>query len=205
MSYILEALRKAEQERKLGQAPDWQSIALPLPSPRPRPWTWLLVVALLANAAAVTALFAPAWRDRALMNVPMNSASLAPESSIAKDSRGPETASTEASAVPAKRNSGSLEPTPAQTVESAGTLTVKESGPPPPLRALPADFQRSVPALNLDVHVYSEHPAERFVLINSRRYREGERLREGPLLEGIVLDGIVLTYQNRRFRLLVHQ
>jgi general secretion pathway protein B len=44
-------------------------------------------------------------------------------------------------------------------------------------------------------------PADRFVFINGRKYHEGMKLQEGPLLERIRRDGIVLNYQGVRFLL----
>jgi hypothetical protein len=51
----------------------------------------------------------------------------------------------------------------------------------------------------LDVHVYATQPSERFVYINMRKYREGATLAEGPVLERIRRDGVVLNYQGLRF------
>jgi general secretion pathway protein B len=55
--------------------------------------------------------------------------------------------------------------------------------------------------LRLELHVFSARPAERFVFINSRRYREGDTLSEGPLLEEITRDGVVLNQAGSRFML----
>lgn len=59
----------------------------------------------------------------------------------------------------------------------------------------------NVPMLNLDLHVYSEAPAGRFVVINSRKYKEGGQLTEGPTVESITKDGVILSHQGRRFTL----
>ena len=53
----------------------------------------------------------------------------------------------------------------------------------------------------MDVHVYSDKPGQRFVLINSRRYREGEQLKEGPVVEAITREGALLRYGEQRFML----
>jgi len=58
---------------------------------------------------------------------------------------------------------------------------------------------QSLPELHLDVHVYSTKPAERFVYINMRKYHEGAALQEGPIVERIRRDGVVLNYQGLRF------
>jgi hypothetical protein len=63
-------------------------------------------------------------------------------------------------------------------------------------------FQQRVPDISIDVHVYSERSAERFVFINMQKYREGDETREGIMLEKIVQDGVVLSLDGTRFRLL---
>ena len=57
----------------------------------------------------------------------------------------------------------------------------------------------ALPDLHLDVHVYSVTDGERFVFVNMKKYREGERLREGPLIESITPQGIILRHNGRRF------
>jgi len=49
--------------------------------------------------------------------------------------------------------------------------------------------------------VYATIPADRFVYINNRKYREGTRLQEGPTVERIRRDGVVLNSQGTRFLL----
>ncbi len=59
----------------------------------------------------------------------------------------------------------------------------------------------SIPDLRLDIHVYSNDPAERFVFVNMRKYTEGQMLSEGPTIERITPDGAVLNQQGLRFLL----
>jgi general secretion pathway protein B len=58
-----------------------------------------------------------------------------------------------------------------------------------------------VPPLHLDLHVYASQPQQRFVFVNSRKYREGDTLAEGPVVEAITPDGAVLNFRGSRFRL----
>ncbi len=60
-----------------------------------------------------------------------------------------------------------------------------------------------VPVLNLDLHVYATLPKERLVFVNSRKYREGDTLQEGPVVSQITPSGVVLEYQGRSY-LLTH-
>lgn len=76
---------------------------------------------------------------------------------------------------------------------------------PPPLDTLSTSARRGLPALNLDVHVYSPDADKRFVVINGRRYREGEPLGEGPVLEAVTTNGAVLRQGSQRFQLSVRR
>jgi general secretion pathway protein B len=58
---------------------------------------------------------------------------------------------------------------------------------------------QSLPDMHLDVHVYATGRSDRFVYINGRKYREGSTLAEGPVLERIRRDGVVLNYRGLRF------
>jgi general secretion pathway protein B len=69
----------------------------------------------------------------------------------------------------------------------------------PSINEINVSAQPALADLHLDVHVYATKPAERFVYINMRKYREGATLAEGPVLERIRRDGVVLNYQGLRF------
>jgi len=56
-----------------------------------------------------------------------------------------------------------------------------------------------IPQLHLDLHVYSAQAQDRFIFVNSRKYREGDTLQEGPVVEQITQRGAVLNYNGRRF------
>jgi general secretion pathway protein B len=76
-----------------------------------------------------------------------------------------------------------------------------ESPPVPSINELPSQALAGLPRLGLDLHVYSREPAQRFVVVNGQRLHEGEQLREGPTLERITPDGVVLNHQGTRFLL----
>jgi len=69
----------------------------------------------------------------------------------------------------------------------------------PSISELNLSGPQALPELHLDVHVFATKPSERFVYINMRKYREGATLEEGPLLERIRRDGVVLNSQGVRF------
>jgi len=61
--------------------------------------------------------------------------------------------------------------------------------------------QSGLPELHLDVHVYSTKPNERFAFINSRKYKEGDTLQEGPHIDRITPEAVELSYHGTRFQL----
>lgn len=66
---------------------------------------------------------------------------------------------------------------------------------------LPLSIRRSLPALTLNIHVFSEQLEERFVLINGERYISGDDLPEGARLVDIRREGAVVDYRDYRFLL----
>ena len=58
-----------------------------------------------------------------------------------------------------------------------------------------------IPDLHLDIHVYSDAPEDRFVFINMSKHRENSQLSEGPRVEEITPDGVILEYRGTSFLL----
>lgn len=227
MSYILEALRKAEQERQIGQAPRLQAIAA-TERQRRRIWPTLVVIGLLVNAGVMALVFLQPWRE--LLPAPEVAAPMAPapppapEAAVATVMPSPiapppalvaeprialaESVPLKPAAVPRKttpKPQPVAVPAPVETPRVALADAPLTPEAPPPLQALPDEVRRALPALNLDIHVYSDEPDKRFVLINSKRYQSGDQLREGPLLEAITPDGAVLRFRDQRFVLSVQR
>ena len=71
----------------------------------------------------------------------------------------------------------------------------------PSINELNLTGAQALPELHLDVHVFATRPAERFVFINMRKYHEGATLQEGPTIERIRRDGVILDYHGVRFLL----
>ena len=63
-----------------------------------------------------------------------------------------------------------------------------------------AEFQQQIPDLSIDVHVYSAVPTKRFILINLQKYQEDDVIAKGLMLEQITEEGLILSYQDERFR-----
>jgi general secretion pathway protein B len=63
---------------------------------------------------------------------------------------------------------------------------------------LPQARRAEFPELSLTVHFYAERAAERFVLINGERYREGQRVGPGATLVEIRKRGAVVEFGSYR-------
>tara|TARA_B100001079_G_C16089510_1_gene373399 strand:- start:155 stop:538 length:384 start_codon:yes stop_codon:yes gene_type:complete len=66
--------------------------------------------------------------------------------------------------------------------------------------ALMSQDQTSAPAITINGQLYSTVPGRSFILVDGRRYHEGERLAAGPAVEQIEPSGAVLRYQGQRYR-----
>ncbi|NEZ03971.1 general secretion pathway protein GspB [Wenzhouxiangella sp. XN201] len=66
---------------------------------------------------------------------------------------------------------------------------------------LPLSVRRSLPELVLNIHVYSQRPSDRFVLINGERYVEGDAVGDGVDLVEIRREGAVVDFRSHRFLL----
>ena len=212
MSFILDALKKSEIERQQQGPSDFANVPSSAESPRAPRWLWVLALLLAVNLAVLLGVF---LRDDAPEIVPPSGqASLArPEpaagasfSERIEEARERDTAASGSAAA-------SPEPVAQPPVETPAS-EVSSAAPPQPrprteftLAALPtADELRAngtiqIADLHLDIHVYSEQPADRFVFINMVRHREKSRLAEGPVVQEITPEGVILDYSGTRFLL----
>lgn len=142
MSYILEALKKSQQERQIGHVPDISQIQdAPLTRPAPR-WPRWLLAALLVNVVMLVALAWRTWETRRVAVVSEPAVAVAPSAP-----------SPTVNPVPAPRIETPVETTGAPTVaapppEAASpepaAPPVTEAAPPPmtqPAIQVPATVQ----------------------------------------------------------------
>jgi len=206
MSFILDALRKSETERQRDSAAEFSGVPTSSVEQRVPRWLWIVGVLLVVNLAVLIGLLfrpdTPALP--AADTVPATTAQPAPrpafESQLAEARRNvpvrEEAATDEApgpqGASPVQATIAPARPQQAPVANTAALPTIHE---------VRADGQVTIPDLHVDIHVYSERPEDRFVFINMTRYREGSQLSEGPLLDEITSDGVVLSYQGRTFLL----
>lgn len=84
----------------------------------------------------------------------------------------------------------------------AAEAVIEQAERIPQIWELPEAVQKKFKNLEINIHVYNEVPEARFVIIDMRRYREGDPLdRPGLKLESITREGVVIHYGKGRVRM----
>lgn len=208
MSFILDALRKSETERQHKGTAEFANV--PTSDDRregPPAWLWVLGVLLLINLAVLVGiLLRPdvGAADR-LADVP--APVQGPAEARVVIERGDDFAERVAAA---RENAPPVEEPAAAAVEEPPSMATPAAQPPaasrspvvlPTIHEVRAQGLVSLPDLHVDIHVFSESAADRFVFINMVKHNEGSRLSEGPLVEEITPDGVVLSLNGTTFLL----
>ncbi len=207
MSFILDALKKSDNERRRTDTPGIANIPERGSRKPSYKWIWIVAGLVAINLTVLGVMF--------LKTVPGTVA----DSNI--ESRPDATSETEQAAASfsdivsqAKRSQ------PAETAEAsaatplpeipATTGAIANIAPPPGSSIVdgPASFYElrakgilQLPDMNLDIHVYSSKPADRFVFINMSKHKENSTLDEGPRVREITPDGVIMDYQGTVFLL----
>jgi general secretion pathway protein B len=202
MSFILDALKKSETERQEQSAAEFSSVPASSGGANPLRWLWLLAALLLVNVAVLVGILMqpgddPASRATTTRADDVAASEVAPPAvaETTTQSFKDRVANAVNERPPVARVSQSSPP------EPPATTARPETSNAPTLDQLRLDGSLNLPELNLDIHVYSDDPAERFVFINMHKHREGARIEAGPEIREIRPDGVILEYQGQTFLL----
>jgi hypothetical protein len=209
MSYILDALKKAEQERG---SPQLQTVAGGRSDRTDNRYRWLPVAGVFVLCAAAMICFV-LFYPKPARQVPAQSQSGAPKqlevgpaivpsepkrevAVTAIQSRAPENAQG-----PIENINRSGEPKPVQTAPkqnapAAQRVVVQPEQPPAETASVP--LREAMQKMKITVLLYSEIPSERAVFINGRKYSEGDYVEGHYLLEKITMGGAELSYMGER-------
>jgi general secretion pathway protein B len=231
MSYILDALTKAAQQRDR-QVPVVQRLLSPAPRPRSS-WHYAsgrLLAALALNAVLLSAVLfwwlrpAAVTAPEPIAAAPESIATPAPpvtsprplvkleplpsaETKVEKPAPprlAPSTPAVPPAATPPAAPPVAVAPAPAPSAPPrprSGTPTIQATPAPAPAPRPPASPETA--SLRLEALIYADAPAERMVFINGRRYREGDSIDGRLRIEEIREEGVELSDQGRRFTLRV--
>ena len=224
MSYILDALRRADAERDRGSVPGLHTQPAPLPSAddlpprRPAAWLWPAggVTAALLAALVWWALGRDTPSPERVASVPAVMPAAAP-AVIAPPAVPLQPVPAMVPLPPA--------PAPARAVvadqvkrlpPAAATAPERKSASPVPavvskpptaasvdariykLNELPDAVRRQVPALVVGGAMYSKTPANRMLIVNGQLFHEGDTMAPGLTLEQIKLKSAVLKLDGYR-------
>jgi general secretion pathway protein B len=221
MSYILDALKKSEQQRQRGAAPI--TLATPTATLTPRSpagyRTGLLALALIAAGIAIGWL--RPWQSSTSIPTPTPTIVVKPHISVPPPAPHPVVAATPVAAAqpvqapPARVAERESSPPaeavaapsvkPAQPVEAITAKPVAaEAGEPlaktMALGELPQAVRQTLPAIAIALHAYARDPKDRVVMINNQMLRQGDLVAPGLRLEQITQEGVVLGYQGYRIQ-----
>lgn len=203
MSFILDALKKSETDRQQRSSAEFSAVPTSSGNPRVPGWLWALGVLLAINLVVLIGLlFRPETSSVNLPSIPLaenrsptiGEPSFAEQVADAKQNMPPP--NVPAAAIPEN----------ARPAMSAAPAVVSSEAPRntallPTIHTVRANGTVELPDLHLDIHVYSDVPEDRFVFINMSKQREKSQLAEGPTVEEIIPEGVVLEYRGTSFLL----
>ncbi len=219
MSYILDALKKSEQERGHGNIPDVQTVhssSLNYHSEKKSYWPYFLIAAVLLNLLAIIYFIVdkqPA--EQIETSTPQASAAAQTETvaevivETAEVEQQPVTVSSSENKIiaiekPETETTTESEKTPA--TEKIEPITTKTETPATNQQAkiwefyeLPESIKQDLPSFVISAHVYSTNPLQRSIVINNNFLEEGEYVLDGLIIHEITPDGAIFNYQGTLF------
>jgi general secretion pathway protein B len=213
MSYILDAIKKSEQERGHGSAPSVQTLhssSLNYHANKTQLWPYFLLAAIVINLAALlyfiidkTDVEATALEQHSIAETqPVISGTT--QTAVDMGVSAAAHVSDQADTIVYK--SVSMPGTSRKTVITNAPTAANKTRPLPDTRAvvlemdeLPFDVLQHIPALEFSAHVYSSNPLQRSIVINGRFMEEGDRLASDLFLSEITPDGAIFDFQGQLF------
>ena len=214
MSFILDALKKSEADRQQQASGEFSSIPTAAGSAGPPRWIWALGALLLLNVVVLVALATRGKDNDSVARVPEEAATetLAPtratvEQGFAdrlRESRPPPQPTVRDEEPSGAASQPARAAAPAEPDPGPGAGVVDTASSPqalPTLTEIRLNDGVQLPDMNLDIHVYGESAADRFVFIDMKKLQEGDTLETGASLEEITPGGVIMNYRGTRFML----
>ena len=214
MSFILDALKKSETDRQQQTPAAFATVPSSDGSPRAPRWLMLLGALLAINLIVLLGLLLRPGDDTPADTVTAAAVEKTSSAATADFATQIEAARLNESQRRAPPPSAEGQQPPASAIPVATdagvdvSATIPVSNMPaqqvaslPTIYELRANGSITLPELHLDIHVYSEIPEDRFVFINMSKQREKSQLTEGPTVNEITPDGVVLDYRGTTFLL----
>ena len=195
MSYILDALQRAQSQREQGAVPGLHTPAAAPLSPRPRPTQtrWVIVATLLAAAAVLLyALWPQPTPTPTSVPAPAPAITIPPA-----PMPEPVASNRDMSTRPAATKAPATAAPPARTLPP---LAPASSAPLPTMAELPAEVRRLIPPLAITGAVQTQDPRNSLLLVNGQVLSPGAELAGDVVLESVAAHSAVLRMGSTRFR-----
>lgn len=214
MSYILDALKKSEQERGHGNIPDVQTVhssGLNYRSEKRAYWPYILIAAVVLNLLAIIYFIvdkqSPEQVETRTAQTGVTTQAEEVAEVIVEKTEQPVTVSSSKNKIIAidktEPETTSAKTQPVEKTESITTETeVPAENQQPKILAfheLPESIKQNLPSFVISAHVYSSNPLQRSIVINNSFLEEGEYVLDGLILYEITPDGAVFNYQGTLF------
>lgn len=227
MSYILDALKKSDLQRKQGEVPTLQTVHLPVrPQDKtPRVLYGVIGLLLLLLMFVLGYLFSQQFfQSQSVSSIELSPATGEKSgepaeqlASVQSEEVAGQNADREASRATVIERQSSVNTAglsdevvaPKNSTEKPAAVATTPAGDQPGeaglmdipyLTELPDYQQQSIPAMEFAGHVYSSDASSRSVIINGRFMEEGDNLLPGLRIERITINGVVFAYQDTLFR-----
>lgn len=179
MSYILDALKKSDQERQQKNGPDIQTVHKPhLLTRQNQSFSLIMIIAIIFFVIIVIGL---GWLY--LMPDKILSISVA--------------SSPELPPAPIKEPTNILTPVTEPALPRTSPVQTVAPDVVQEFWELPDPVQQAIPAMTFSFHVYSDNPVRRTIIINKQRMREGGLIADDLQLEEITEQGVIFNWKQR--------
>ncbi|VAW56310.1 hypothetical protein MNBD_GAMMA07-2241 [hydrothermal vent metagenome] len=216
MSYILDALKKSEQERKQGGVPNLQTVHIPVGVESQTPWVlYAFITVLLLVLAFVIGLVISNKTPSGVSEEDTEATKQSLERSSVAVAQQPDVkVVTPREDVYQNLNTVNVgvqaEPKPLDTpvkriLKKDNTIASKRKRPDlsdiPYLHEMQDYLQQSVPEMTFAGHVYSSTPSSRSVIINNVAMSEGDTVIQGINVVEITTSGVIFSLNDEFFRM----
>jgi general secretion pathway protein B len=200
VSFILDALRKSENDRRRETAPTLAHLPMAAPRSGLPAWVW----AVIGTLSLCVFVLAGAWWRSTQIPVAGDPSDGAPARAMRGTLPAADRPATLDPELREYRSSRAPAGDPARTAERNALTAPRPSAAGPALPSVAEALAEGIalPPLELQLVSYSEDAAKRFVFINGFQYRQGQRVQNGPLVVSIHPGRVVLRQQGRDFVLL---
>jgi general secretion pathway protein B len=227
MSFILDALKKSESDRQRNAGPGLHELRVA--APRARFPVWAVVIAALLGINLLVGIWWLIRSDtptaQATAANPAQPAQTTPLPTPAPLPAAPSAADADMGRTDLERgiyNPADFEPAVEPAVEPAAPASSPRTRAAPPIARVPDLAPEPLPArtpvtsslparedlvldgiavpeVSMSLHVFDPDPARRFAFINGSRVQEGDSLPNNLRVEAIAPEGVILSWQGRRF------